>query len=41
MGDEKRNAAKTILKDSDSDEEIRVRATDLPVRRLVNSRFQK
>ena len=28
--------AKTILNDSESDEEIRVRASDLPVRRLVN-----
>jgi len=27
--------------DSDSDEEVRVRASDLPVRRLVNQRFQR
>jgi hypothetical protein len=32
------NNAKSILNDSDSDEEIRVRASDLPVRRLVNPR---
>jgi hypothetical protein len=32
------NNAKSILNDSDSDEEIRVRASDLPVRRLVNAR---
>ena len=32
---------KAILGDSDSDEEIRLRANDLPVRRLVNHRFQK
>ena len=28
--------AKSILNDSESDEEIRVRASDLPVRRLAN-----
>jgi hypothetical protein len=32
------NNAKSILNDSDSDEEIRVRASDLPLRRLVNAR---
>ena len=36
-----RISANAILNDSDSDEEVRVRASDLPVRRLVNQRFQK
>ena len=36
-----RSNANAILNDSDSDEEVRVRASDLPVRRLVNQRFQK
>lgn len=36
----KKNNAKAIL-DSDSDEEVRVRTSDLPVRRTVNQRFSK
>ena len=40
LNEKKKNNAKAIL-DSDSDEEVRVRASDLPVRRTVNQRFSK